>query len=74
MSALSINDTSPLLVDRYRCKFGEIEKLNTTNYTHWARNLRAFMRGEDCLKIVLREEEEPSVNNYTRWKEFQGRK
>ena len=32
------------------------------------------MRGEDCLKIVLREEEELSVNNYTRWKEFQTRK
>jgi len=32
------------------------------------------MRGDDCLKIVLREEEEPSVNNYTGWKEFQSRK
>ena len=69
-----MNDTTPLPMERYRCKFGEIEKLNSSNYTHWARNVRAFMRGEDCLKIVLREEEEPSVNNYTRWKEYQSRK
>jgi len=74
MSALSINDTSPLLVDRYGCKFGEIEKLNTTNYTQWARNFRALRRGEDCLKIVLQAEDESSVNNYTQWKEFQSRK
>ena len=40
----------------------------------WARNVRAFMRGEDCLKIVLRDEEEPAANNYTRWKEFHTRK
>jgi len=32
------------------------------------------MRGEDCLKIVLQEEEEPSINNYTWWKEYQSRK
>ena len=73
MSALGVNDTTLLPVDRYQCKFGEIEKLNCSNYTHWARNVRAFMRGEDSLKIVLREEE-PAANNYTRWKEFQTRK
>ena len=31
------------------------------------------MRDEDCLKIVLRDEEELAANNYTRWKEFQTR-
>ena len=74
MSTLSLNDTTLLPRDRYRCKFGEIDKLNSTNYTHWACNVRAFMRDEDCLKIVLGQEEEPAVNNYTRWKDYQSRK
>ena len=74
MLALGVNDTTLLPVDQYRCKFGKIEKLNCSNYTHWAWNIRGFMRGEDWLKIVLCDEEEPAANNYTRWKEFQTRK
>jgi len=51
-----MNDTTPLPMERYRCKFEEMEKLNSSYYTYWARNVGAFMQGEDCLKIVLREE------------------
>ena len=74
MSALNALELAPLPKDRYRCKFGEIDKLDSSNFTQWVRNMRAFMHGEDCLRIVLRQEEEPPADEYTQWKDFQARR
>ena len=74
MSAGNVHDLAVLPKDRYRCKFGEIDKLNSSNFTQWVRNIRAFMPGEDCLRIVLQQEYEPPAEEYTRWKDFQARR
>jgi len=64
----------PLPKERYRCKFGEIDKLSDTNFAQWVRNIRAFLQGENCLQIVLEQEEQPPADEYTKWKDYQSRK
>jgi len=54
----------PLPKERYRSKFGEIDKLRDTNFPQWVRNIRAFLRGENCLQIVLEQEAEPAADEH----------
>jgi len=64
----------PLPKERYRCKLGEIDKLSDSNFAQWVRNIRTFLRGENCLQIVLEQEEQPPADEYTKWKDYQSRK
>lgn len=66
MSFHTNDELLPISKERYRCKFGEIDKLNDTNFAQWVRNLHAFIREENCLQIVLEQEEEPPADEYTR--------
>jgi len=74
MSFHKQDELLPLPKERYRCKYGEIDKLSDTNFAQWVRNIRAFLRGENCLQIVLKEEAEPSADEYTKWKDYESRK
>jgi len=74
MSLHPNDELHPLPKERYRCKFGEIDKLSDINFPQWVRNIRAFLRGENCLQIVLEQEEEPPADEYTKWKDYQCRK
>jgi len=47
--------------------------VSDTNFAQCVRNIRAFLRGENCLQIVLKEEAEPSADKYTKWKDSQSR-
>jgi len=62
MSLHPNDELHPLPKERYRCKFGEIDKLSDINFPQWVRNIRAFLRGENCLQIVLEQEEEPPAD------------
>ena len=64
----------PLPKERYRSKFGEIDKLSDTNFPQWVHNIRALLRGENCLQIVLEQEVEPAADEYTKWRDYQSRK
>ena len=43
----------------YRCKYGEMAKLNHLNYSQWRRDIEFFLQAEQALSIVLGEEVRP---------------